>query len=320
MLPVILGFFLDLLIGDPFGSWHPICAIGNLISFLRKRIRKLFPKSQTGELVGGAVLAFCVIVLSIIMPFVLLFISYRLHFYLGFALETVMCYQIFAARSLHDESMKVYQAFQTGDIEKARYAVSMIVGRDTSALTQDGIIKATIETVAENTTDGVIAPLIYMLIGGPTLGFLYKAVNTLDSMVGYKNEEYLYFGRISAKLDDILNFIPARISGIFMVIASFMCGLDGKNAWKIFKRDRYNHASPNSAQTEAVCAGALNVVLAGNAYYFGKLFEKKTIGDNIREIEPIDIKRANMLMYATAFLSLILLSSFKAFILVITYL
>lgn len=309
MLPVILGFIIDLLIGDPFGKYHPICAIGNLISYLRKIIRELLPKNKTGEITGGILLTLLVVFLSMGIPFLILYIGYQVNYYLGFMIETIMCYQILATKSLREESMKVFYAFQTGDLEKARYAVSMIVGRDTSALTKEGIVKATVETVAENTTDGVIAPLLYLMLGGPVFGFFYKAVNTLDSMVGYKNEEYIYFGRMSAKLDDVLNFIPARISALFMVAAAFLCRFDGKNAWRIFVRDRYNHASPNSAQTEAACAGALNVMIAGNAYYFGKLYEKKTIGDSNREVEPEDIKKVNKLMYTTAYLGLIIFSS-----------
>lgn len=308
MLPVIFGVILDFIIGDPFGVWHPICVIGNVISFLKKKIRAIFPKTKKGELLGGVLLTFLVVLFAAMVPFFILYVAYQIHFYLGFVIETIMCYQIMATKSLRMESMKVYHAFQNGGLEEARYAVSMIVGRDTSQLTKEGVVKATVETVAENTTDGVIAPLLYMMLFGPVFGFLYKAVNTLDSMVGYKNDEYLYFGRMSAKLDDILNYIPARISAVLMILASFVCRMDGKNAFYIFKRDRYNHASPNSAQTEAVCAGALNVMLAGNAYYFGKLYEKKTIGDANRLIEPEDIKRVNQLMYTTAVLGVILFS------------
>lgn len=309
MLPVILGFILDLLIGDPFGLWHPVCAIGNMISFLKKRIRLWFPSNRVGELTGGIVLCFVVVSFSAIIPFLILYLCYQLHYYLGFVVETIFCYQILATKSLRIESMKVYKALSNSDVEEARHAVSMIVGRDTTTLTKEGIMKATVETVAENTTDGVIAPLFYMMIGGPAFGFFYKAVNTLDSMVGYKNEENMYFGTMSAKLDDVLNYIPARISALLMIVAAFLCGYDAKNAWYIFKRDRYNHASPNSAQTESVCAGALNIQLAGNAYYFGKLYEKKTIGDANREIEPSDIRRVNLLMYVTAALGLIVFSS-----------
>ena len=215
-----------------------------------------------------------------------------------------MTYQILATKCLQVESMKVYQELKKGDIAASRKVVSMIVGRDTECLDETGVAKAAIETVAENTSDGVIAPMICTAIGGPILGFFYKAVNTMDSMVGYKNDRYLYFGRTAAKLDDIVNYIPARISALLMVISCFFCGkeFDGKRAWYIFKRDRYNHASPNSAQTEAVCAGALGIRLAGNASYFGKIVEKPYIGDAERAVETEDIKRANRLLYATAVL------------------
>ena len=202
--------------------------------------------------------------------------------------------------------MKVYDRLKNGTIEEARYAVSMIVGRDTSELTEEGVTKAAVETVAENSSDGVIAPMLYMALGGAPLMFLYKGINTMDSMLGYKNDRYLYFGRCAAKLDDLANYIPARISGWLMVAAAFLTGMDGKNAAKIYKRDRRNHASPNSAQTEAAVAGALRVQLAGNAYYFGKLYEKPTIGDKLREVEPEDIRRANRLLYGASLLSVLL--------------
>ena len=235
------------------------------------------------------------------VPGGILYLAYHISFYLGLAVESFMCYQILATKSLKVESDRVYQEIQTGDIARARKAVSMIVGRDTQNLTIEGVTKAAVETVAENTSDGVIAPLFYMVIGGALLGFGYKAVNTMDSMVGYKNEKYINFGRYAAKLDDIVNYIPARISAWLMIAAAYLDRFDGKNAKKIFLRDRYNHASPNSAQTEAVMAGALNVQLAGNAYYFGKLYEKPTIGDANREIEYEDIKHANTLLYISAF-------------------
>lgn len=198
--------------------------------------------------------------------------------------------------------MKVYRCLKYQTLEEARKAVSMIVGRDTQSLTETGVTKAAVETVAESTSDGIIAPMFYMAIGGVPLMFLYKAINTMDSMLGYKNEKYLYFGRCAAKLDDAANFIPARISGCLMVAAAFLCGLDGKNAWKMFRRDRRNHASPNSAHTESAMAGALNVQLAGDAWYFGKLYKKPFIGDDIRPIECEDICRADRLMYGTAIL------------------
>ena len=201
--------------------------------------------------------------------------------------------------------MKVYDRLKNGTLDEARYAVSMIVGRDTQSLTEEGVTKAAVETVAENSSDGIIAPMFYMAIGGAWLMFLYKGINTMDSMLGYKNDKYLYFGRCAAKLDDVANFIPARISGWLMVAATVFVKMDTKNAAKIYRRDRRNHASPNSAQTEAAMAGALDVQLAGNAYYFGKLYEKPTIGDAIRPVEVEDIRRSNRLLYATAILGVV---------------
>lgn len=278
--------------------------IGHLISGVEKIIRSLFPSGKTGERIGGGLLVVIVVAVSIAVPGGILYLAYHISFYLGLAVESFMCYQILATKSLKVESDRVYQEIQTGDIARARKAVSMIVGRDTQNLTIEGVTKAAVETVAENTSDGVIAPLFYMVIGGALLGFGYKAVNTMDSMVGYKNDRYLYFGRTAAKLDDIVNYIPARISALLMVVSCFLCGkeFDGKRAWYIFKRDRYRHASPNSAQTEAVCAGALGIRLAGNASYFGKIVEKPYIGDAERAVETEDIKRADRLLYATAIL------------------
>ena len=278
--------------------------IGHLISGVEKIIRSLFPSGKTGERIGGGLLVVIVVAVSIAVPGGILYLAYHISFYLGLAVESFMCYQILATKSLKVESDRVYQEIQTGDIARARKAVSMIVGRDTQNLTIEGVTKAAVETVAENTSDGVIAPLFYMVIGGALLGFGYKAVNTMDSMVGYKNDRYLYFGRTAAKLDDIVNYIPARISALLMVVSCFLCGkeFDGKRAWYIFKRDRYRHASPNSAQTEAVCAGALGIRLAGNASYFGKIVEKPYIGDAERAVETEDIKRADRLLYATAVL------------------
>ena len=207
---------------------------------------------------------------------------------------------------MRDESMKVHCALHQHDIEGARKAVSMIVGRDTQRLDAAGIAKAAVETVAENASDGVIAPMIFIAIGGVPLGFFYKAVNTMDSMVGYKNEKYLYFGRAAAKLDDVMNYVPSRISGLLMVASAALTGGDAKRAWHIFCRDRYNHASPNSAQTEAACAGALGLQLAGDAWYFGERYHKPTIGDAVREIEDADIIRANCLMYGAAVLCLVI--------------
>ena len=298
ILACITGFLLDCIFGDPVWMYHPIRVIGNLISVLEKGLRKLLcsripaseqRKKNKREVLAGGILWILTVSLSFLVPAVLLFAAGKVHPAVRFLLETFWCYQIFAARCLVGESRKVYQKLKEDDLSGARRAVSMIVGRDTENLTAEGVTKAAVETVAENTSDGVTAPLLFLLIGGAPLGFLYKAVNTMDSMLGYKNEKYLYFGRIPAKMDDVFNYIPARLTAWFMIVAAFLTGMDGKNAWKIYLRDKRKHASPNSAQSEAVCAGALDVQLAGDAVYFGKVYKKDYIGDAIRKIEPEDI-------------------------------
>ena len=306
----VAGFLLDCIFGDPVWLYHPIRVIGNLISLLEKAFRKE-TDGEKQSMVKGGVLWLIVVSVSFLVPFLLLWVAGKIHPAVRWMLETFWCYQIFAARCLATESGKVYDKLVAQDLEGARKAVSMIVGRDTESLSFEGVTKAAVETVAENTSDGVTAPLIYLLIGGAPLGFLYKAVNTMDSMLGYKNEKYLYFGRIPAKLDDVFNYIPARLTAWFMILAAFLCGLDGKNAWKIYRRDKRKHASPNSAQSEAVCAGALRVRLAGDAVYFGKLYKKDYIGDALKEIEPEDIRRTWKLMYVTTVLMLLVGSIIK---------
>ena len=300
-----LGYLLDLLLGDPYWLFHPIRLIGHLILSLEKKLYLTEKqKNRKTELRHGIYLVVIVLVFTVGVTMAILLVAYSIHPYVGFFVETIMTYQILAVKCLKVESMKVYQALKTEGIEKARQAVSMIVGRDTQVLDEEGIAKAAIETVAENTSDGVIAPMLYTAVGGPVLGFFYKAVNTMDSMVGYKNETYLYFGRAAAKLDDIVNYLPARISAYLMITAAFLGGkqFDGKAAYKIYKRDHGNHASPNSAQTESVCAGALGLQLAGDASYFGKVVKKPYIGDAIRKVEYEDIRRINKLMYLSAWL------------------
>lgn len=305
---LVLGFILDLLIGDPHFLYHPIRLVGNLISVTEKGLRKIFPKTEKGELTAGVFLVLIVTGISTAVPCLLLYGARRLNPWLYFAVQTVMCYQLLATRSLKDESMKVCDRLKAEDLLGARYAVSMIVGRDTQVLDETGVTKAAVETVAENTSDGIIAPMLFLAIGGAGFGYFYKSINTMDSMVGYKNEKYLYFGRAAAKLDDVVNFLPSRISALLMIAACTFTGLDRKNAFRIWKRDRFNHASPNSAQTEAVMAGALGVQLAGDAWYFGTLCKKKTIGDAIRPVEYEDIRRANRLLYGTAVLALVVFS------------
>ncbi len=306
----IAGFVLDLLIGDPHFIPHPVRLIGSLISFCDKRLNCdagyniSEKKLNLIKYKRGMLLAFTVFFATFAMSVIIIVAAYSINLYAGVIVEAVMTWQILATKCLRVESMRVYDALRTDGVDAGRRAVSMIVGRDTSVLDAAGVTRAAVETIAENTSDGVIAPMLYTAIGGPVLGFVYKAVNTMDSMLGYKNDKYMYFGRFAARLDDVVNFIPARISAYLMIAAAFIGGrqFDGKNAYRIFKRDRFNHASPNSAQTESVCAGALRVQLAGDAVYFGKLVKKKYIGDGLREIEYEDIKRANRLMYITAFL------------------
>ena len=306
----IAGFVLDLLIGDPHFIPHPVRLIGSLISFCDKRLNCdagyniSEKKLNLIKYKRGMLLAFTVIFATFAISVIIIVAAYSINLYAGVIAEAVMTWQILATKCLRVESMRVYDALRTDGVDAGRRAVSMIVGRDTSVLDAAGVTRAAVETIAENTSDGVIAPMLYTAIGGPVLGFVYKAVNTMDSMLGYKNDKYMYFGRFAARLDDVVNFIPARISAYLMIAVAFIGGrqFDGKNAYRIFKRDRFNHASPNSAQTESVCAGALRVQLAGDAVYFGKLVKKKYIGDGLREIEYEDIKRANRLMYITAFL------------------
>lgn len=303
---IITGVIIDFIVGDPQGWFHPIRVIGNLITRAEGLLRSCFPKTEKGELLGGAALMLIVVSLSMAVPALLLLAAWRIHPWLYYAFASVMSYYLMATKSLKTESMKVYASLRKGDLEEARYHVSMLVGRDTDRLDEVGVTKAAVETVAENTSDGCIAPLFYLMIGGPVLGFFYKAVNTLDSMVGYKNEQYLYFGRVSARLDDVVNYIPARLAAYAMIAATKLLGMDTKQAVIIHRRDWKKSTSPNSAQTETVCAGALNIELLGDTYYFGKLYHKPVIGDNIRNAQMEDIRRANQLLYMTVFVTFVL--------------
>lgn len=299
------GFLLDMLLGDPYFFPHPIRLVGRLIQTAEKFLRrKEEERNERERFLKGIWLVVIVTGVTSAAAAILLFLAYSIHPYVGVGAEAVMTYQILAAKCLRIESMKVYGYLKDGHLKEARKAVSMIVGRDTENLNEEGVAKAAIETVAENTSDGVIAPMLYTALGGPVLGFWYKAANTMDSMVGYKNDQYLYFGRAAAKLDDLANFIPSRVSACFMILASFAGGkcFSGKRAFMIYKRDNRKHASPNAAQTESVCAGALGIQLAGEASYFGKVVKKPYIGDALRKVETEDIRRVNRLMYLTAWI------------------
>ena len=305
LLAIICGFALDFIFGDPHSLPHPIILIGNLIGFLEKKRRQFFEGDNSLMLFSGFVLVLIVVILTFGIPYIILYFAQKINPWLAFTLQVLMFYQIFATRCLKDESMEVYKPLIAGDLPMARKRLSWIVGRDTEKLTEEEVTKATVETIAENTADGTIAPMLYMFIGGAPLAFLYKGINTMDSMIGYKNEKYLYIGRCAAKLDDAANFIPSRLAAGFMIVATYLLNLDYAFAWRIFKRDRYNHLSPNSAQTESVVAGALGVQLGGGHFYFNEFVPKQTIGDNLRAIIPRDIIITNKILYYTSFVAII---------------
>lgn len=309
------GFILDFILGDPEKLWHPVQGIGALISAAERVLRSLFPKTPQGERMAGGVLVLFVLSASVAIPFAVLQAAGMVHPALKFVISCVFCWQLLAAKSLKKAAMKVYTALETEGLEAGRKAVSMIVGRDTAALTEEGVVKAAVETVAENTSDGITAPLFYMVLAGPLGGFAYKAVNTMDSMIGYKNDRYRFFGTCAARLDDVLNYIPARLSALFLLLASALPGFRFRSAWRVYRRDRKNHKSPNAAQTEAVMAGALGVQLAGDAYYFGKLYRKPYIGDREREIERKDIVRACRMEYAAVIAQFLVFVVLKAAVL-----
>ena len=308
LIVFIAAYLLDALLGDPVWLPHPVVAMGRAISGLERLLRRLFPNTNSGLLAAGCVLAALLPVGSFCVAAGTLFLAGRVHPLLALALNAFWGGQCLAVRDLRKEAMAVYACLKQNDLPAARKAVGRIVGRDTAALTTEGVTKAAVETVAENFSDGVFAPMFYLAIGGAPLALAYKAVNTMDSMVGYKNDRYLYFGRASAHLDDAANWLPARLSGLLLILAAPLYGLSGKEAFRIWRRDRRNHASPNSAQTEAACAGALRVQLAGDAFYFGKLVHKPTLGDPLRPVEAEDIPRACRLMTTGSLLGLILLA------------
>ena len=299
---LLLGFCIDLLLGDPRWLYHPVQAIGWLISRLEPPLRRAFPRQLR---LAGAVLVVLVVAATGLVTGGLLFLLYRLHPAAGFVGQIIVCWLILATKSLRTESMKVVKALESGSLDDGRRAVSMIVGRDTENLSEEEVLKAAVETVAENASDGILAPLLFAAVLGPVGGMCYKAVNTMDSMVGYQNDRYLEFGRAAARVDDVLNFLPARISGFLMCLAAFF-GFNGKNAFRIFFRDRKNHASPNSAHTEAACAGALGLQLGGTHDYFGKPVVKPTIGEHLRTVTRGDVAAANRLALTTAVLALFL--------------
>lgn len=310
LIALSIGALMDLIIGDPHVIYHPVRFIGRLIYALERILyledEDLRHSPQNRK--RGAILTLIVVLSTGLLVLAIMIASYAINICIGVGAEAILTFFLLAGRSLEVESMAVYKALKKNGLGAGKSAVAMIVGRDTKNLDESGVIKATVETVAENFSDGVIAPLIYVAIGGPVLGWMYKAINTMDSMLGYKNDRYEYFGSVPARLDDVVNFVPARISAFLLCLMSYVLpGYNGSDAVKIFKRDRFNHKSPNSAQTEAAMAGALGVQLAGDAYYFGQLVKKPYIGDAKRLVELEDIKRANVLMLSSAVLGFVII-------------
>lgn len=314
---IACGFFLDLLLGDPVRLPHPVVLMGKAIVGLERVFRCIFPATPAGLRLGGTLLAVLLPVGTLAITWSIVLGASYLHPALGFGVQVLWCWQALAVKGLAQESRRVYTALTTDSLSAARKAVSRIVGRDTEVLTSEGVTRAAVETVAENFADGVLAPLFYMTIGGAPLALAYKAVNTMDSMIGYKNERYLQFGRAAAKLDDGANYLPARLAALLWIAAASLVGQDAKGAFRIWRRDRRNHPSPNSAQTESACAGALGIQLAGPAWYFGMLHEKPTIGDNCRPVEPEDILRANRALYAASILALLLCLGVRALVVIL---
>ena len=294
----LFGFALDLLFGDPAWLTHPVVVMGRYISWFERAIRPCFPKTPRAERAAGGLLAASLTALTLAVTLGACTLARRVHWGLELVIQTFWCAQALAAKGLASESRKVCDALIAGDLPRARTAVGRIVGRDTARLDAEGVAKAAVETVAENFSDGVAAPMLCMFLGGAPLALCCKAINTMDSMVGYTSEKYLDFGRIPAKLDDFANFLPSRVSALCLIAVA----PSKRDAWRIWRRDARKHLSPNAGQTEAVCAGALGVQLGGDAWYFGERHEKATLGDETRPCAPQDILTANRMMYRASVL------------------
>ena len=307
-MELTIGFILDLLIGDPNNPFHPVRGIGLLASKLETIFRKLLKNSLK---IAGLIVWMITIILTFAITYGIIFVCMKINKYLGIIVQGIIIYFCISAKGLVVEGYKVIKYLNEGNIEKSRKQLSYIVGRDTESLDSKGITRAVIETIAENMSDGVIAPILFAGIFGAAGSMAYKAVNTMDSMFGYKNEKYIKFGYFPAKLDDLFNYIPARVTGILIIISSFFLKRDYKNSFKIYKRDRYNHTSPNSAHPEAAMAGALDIQLGGANYYFGKIVEKPVIGDKIKEIEINDVKKTAEILYLSAVMGIILMVIIK---------
>ena len=313
LLAAALGCLLDALLADPAWMPHPVVLMGRCITALERGLRRIFPQTPEGERRAGACLAVILPLGTLAVCGGAILLANLIHPALAFVLQVLWCWQALAAKGLRDESRNVYRCLREGkSIEDARQAVGRIVGRDTGGLSREGVIKAAVETVAENFSDGVFAPMFYIAIGGAPLGMTYKAINTMDSMIGYKNDEYIFFGRAAARFDDAANYVPSRIAALFFIISAVFAGGSIRGGWHIWRRDSANHASPNSAQTESACAGALGIQLAGPAYYFGKLYDKPFIGDAERCVVPEAIKRTWVMMYGASVMAAAVMTGIRA--------
>lgn len=307
ILLIISAFVFDLILGDPYSWPHPIKLIGNYIYLFKKKLITPNMSHKTKYVMGG-VLWLSTILLTSGITWSILHLAYSMNQLAGHVVFIYLSYTTLATKGLADEGKKVALTLKEGSLEDARKQVSMIVGRDTSELTKEEIAKATIETVAENASDGVIAPMLFLFIGGPVLGMTYKAVNTLDSMVGYLTPEYKEIGYISAKMDDVWNFFPARISFCLICLSSLIFKMNPKNAFYIGWRDRKNHKSPNGGYLEAPSSGALGIQLGGSHNYHGVEIYKPTIGEPLKTADYKDIFKMNQLMYGAAVIGLSLFS------------
>jgi cobalamin biosynthesis protein cobD len=307
VIKIWIAYVLDLIFGDPQNIIHPVQVIGKMISSGEKfLLGENSSLSRKYKFFAGMILNITVISLTYGITYLIRRTSENSIIFT--VAEIYLMYTIFSINSLAREGNRVYNILKEGNIERARKDLSYLVSRDTGTMDEKMIIRSTMETISENTVDGIVAPMLYMFLGGLPLSMTYKAINTFDSMVGYKNEKYMDFGKFSAKLDDVANFIPARITGILIVIASMILGYDYKNSLKIFIRDRKNHSSPNSGHAEAGVAGALGVQFGGRISYFGKEVDKPVIGDKIKDFELEDIKKNIKIMYVASFLSLAVFS------------
>ena len=313
---ITLGYLMDLLVGDPYWFPHPVRLMGWYINQAQKWIRRAFPTDR-GLKFGGVLLLLSTVLLTLAITIGIVLGLKAISPIAAFIGQVLLCWMILSTKGLAYEANMVKKALEIG-LEEGRNRVGYIVGRDTAELSEQEVIKATIETVAENTTDGIVSPLLYLCLGGVYAGMVFKAVSTLDSMVGYMNKKYQHIGWASAKTDDVLNYIPARITGYLMVLSAWLLHLDFRGSFRIMKRDHANHKSPNCAWSESAVAGALGIQLGGTHLYFGEEVYKPTIGDDERPATPEDIQTTNAIMYWTAFLALILFTiiTFEVWLLV----